>query len=82
MSDTSVPPPSSPSQPIPRGPLLTASLLVLLGFVGFGIGMLAGIKADGPPRTAMVLGLPAWQFAAAGFVFTFAGGLWLRRLVK
>ncbi|MBS0631854.1 MAG: hypothetical protein JSS11_08070 [Verrucomicrobia bacterium] len=78
MSDAPVP----PTAPLPRGPLITASVLVALGFIGFGIGMIAGIRADGPPRTAIVLGLPAWQFAAAGFVFTLAGGLWLRRLVK
>jgi hypothetical protein len=67
---------------LPRGPFFFASLLVALGFIGFGIGMIAGIRADGPPRTAVVLGLPAWQFAAAGFVFTLVGGLWLRRLVR
>ena len=76
MSDAPVTPPSAP-----RGPLLLASLLALLGFVLFGAGMIGGLRAA-TPRNAVVLGLPAWQFAAAGFVFTLAGGLWLRRLVK
>jgi len=59
-----------------------AGALVLLGFALFATGMLAGLRADGPARDAMVLGRPAWQVATAGFLCTLAGGLWLRRLVR
>ncbi|GIK99923.1 MAG: hypothetical protein BroJett029_41320 [Alphaproteobacteria bacterium] len=59
-----------------------AGALVLLGFALFATGMIAGLRADGPARDAMVLGRPAWQVATAGFLCTLAGGLWLRRLVR
>ncbi len=59
-----------------------ASALVLAGFALFALGMIAGLRADGPARDAMALGRPAWQVATAGFLCTLAGGLWLRRLVR
>lgn len=68
--------------PAPRGPLVAASLLVALGFILFGTGMIAGLRAEHGPRSASVLGFAAWLWALAGFACTLAGGLWLRRLVK
>lgn len=75
-------PATPPSPPAPRGPLVAASLIVALGFILFGAGMIAGLRAEGGPRTATLLGHAAWQWAVAGFFCTLAGGLWLRRLVK
>lgn len=68
--------------PAPRGPLVAASLLVALGFILFGTGMIAGLRAEHGPRTALVLGFAAWHWALAGFACTLAGGLWLKHLVK
>lgn len=62
--------------------IILASALVLLGFALFATGMIAGLRADGPARDALVLGRAAWQVATAGFVCTLAGGLWLRQLVR
>lgn len=62
--------------------IILASVLVLLGFAFFATGMIAGLRADGPAREAIVLGRAAWQVATAGFVCTLGGGLWLRRLVR
>lgn len=62
--------------------IYAASALVLAGFALFALGMIAGLRADGPARDAVVLSRPAWQVATAGFLCTLAGGLWLRRLVR
>ncbi len=75
------PAPATPPPKPGRGVLVAAVLLVLLGFVLFATGMIAGLRTDGPTRAAIVLGCAAWQVATAGFLCTLAGGLWLRRLV-
>jgi len=75
------PAPATPPPKPGRGVLVAAVLLVLLGFVLFATGMIAGLRTDGPARAAIVLGCAAWQVAIAGFLCTLAGGLWLRRLV-
>lgn len=62
--------------------IILASALVLLGFALFATGMIAGLRADGPARDAIVLGRAAWQVATAGFLCTLGGGLWLRQLVR
>jgi hypothetical protein len=76
------PAPATPPPQPGRGVLVAAVLLVLLGFVLFATGMIAGLRSDGPARDAVVLGWAAWQVATAGFLCTLAGGLWLRRLVR
>lgn len=76
------PAPATPPPKPGRGVLIAAVLLVLLGFVLFATGMVAGLRSDGPAREATVLGRAAWQVATAGFLCTLAGGLWLRRLVR
>lgn len=76
---------TSPGQPSPgpgRAGLIAAGAVVLLGFALFALGMVAGLRADGPARDAVVLGRPAWQVATAGFLCTLVGGLWLRRLIR
>lgn len=65
-----------------RAGLVAAGAVVLLGFALFALGMVAGLRAAGPARDAVVLGRAAWQVATAGFLCTLAGGLWLRRLVR
>lgn len=74
--------PGTPSPGPGRAGLAAAGTVVVLGFVLFALGMVAGLRADGPARDAVVLGRAAWQVATAGFLCTLAGGLWLRRLVK
>ncbi len=74
--------PGTPSPGPGRVGLVAAGAMVVLGFVLFALGMIAGLRADGPARDAIALGRPAWQVATAGFLCTLAGGLWLRRLVK
>ena len=74
--------PASPPSPPGQCALVAAVLLVLFGFALFAIGMIAGLRVAGPARAATVLGCAAWQVATAGFLCTFAGGLWLRRWVK
>ena len=76
------PAPATPPPQTGRGVLVAAVLLVLLGFVLFATGMIAGLRASGPAREAVVLGCAAWQVATAGFICTLAGGLWLKRLVR
>ncbi|MCW5549548.1 MAG: hypothetical protein KIT44_11350 [Opitutaceae bacterium] len=71
-----------PAAPPPRGGLIAGILLVLVGTVLFLAGMIAGLRADGPARDALILGQAAWQVAVAGFLCTLGGGLWLQRLVK
>ena len=76
---------ANPGTPPPapgRLGLVAAGAAVLLGFALFALGMIAGLRADGPARDAVVLGRAAWQVATAGFLCTLAGGLWLRQLVK
>lgn len=74
--------PGTPSPGPGRVGLVVAGTVVVAGFVLFALGMVAGLRADGPARDAVVLGRAAWQVATAGFLCTLAGGLWLRRLVK
>lgn len=74
--------PGTPSPGPGRVGLVAAGTVVLVGFALFALGMVAGLRADGPARNAVVLGRAAWQVATAGFLCTLAGGLWLRRLVK
>jgi hypothetical protein len=71
-----------PAAPPPRGGLIAGGLLVLAGTILFLAGMIAGLRADGPARDAVILGHAAWQVAVAGFLCTLGGGLWLQRLVK
>ncbi len=76
---------TTPGTPAPgpgRVGLVAAGTVVVVGFVLFALGMVAGLRADGPARDAVVLGRAAWQVATAGFLCTLAGGLWLRRLVR
>jgi len=75
------PAPATPPPQPGRGVLVAAGLLVLLGFVLFAAGMIAGLRTAGPARDAIILGCAAWQVATAGFFCTLAGGLWLSRLV-
>ena len=75
------PAPATPPPQPGRGVLVAAVLLVLLGFVLFAAGMIAGLRTAGPARDAIILGCAAWQVATAGFFCTLAGGLWLSRLV-
>ncbi|MCX6955495.1 MAG: hypothetical protein NTV51_25380 [Verrucomicrobia bacterium] len=82
MSPAPATPPPAPPTARPRtGAYLGVAALVLLGTALFATAAVAQVrrKENAPPAT--VLGLPAWQIAAAGFVSTLAGGLWLRRLV-
>jgi hypothetical protein len=74
--------PATPPPKPGRGVLVAAGLLVLLGFILFATGMIAGLRASGPARDAVVLGCAAWQVSTAGFICTLAGGLWLRHLVR
>ncbi len=74
--------PGTPSPGPGRVGLVAAGTVVVVGFVLFALGMVAGLRADGPARDAVVLGRAAWQVATAGFLCTLAGGLWLRRLVR
>ena len=85
MSPAPAPPPAPPAgDPKPGTPTaayLGVATLVLLGSALFATAAIAQVRrpANAPP--AHVLGVPAWSLAAAGFVSTLAGGLWLRRLV-
>ncbi len=76
------PEPATPPPAAARGALILGGALVLAGTGLFLVGMIAGLRADGPAREAVVLGFAAWQVAGAGFLCTLAGGLWLQRLVK
>ena len=73
--------PGTPSPGPGRVGLVIAGAVVVVGFVLFALGMVAGLRADGPARDAVVLGRAAWQVATAGFLCTLAGGLWLRKLM-
>lgn len=74
-------PSTHPPKPARTGAYLGVAALVIAGQALFFTGVITHLRApkDGP--TPQVLGLAAWQVAAAGFVSTLAGGLWLRKLV-
>ncbi len=68
----------------PARPVLytLVGLLALVGTILVLTGVIAGLRAEGSPRHAIVLGFAAWQVATAGVLCTLAAGLWLQRLVK
>ena len=80
MSPAPESPAVAPSRPRTAAYLGVAAL-VLIGTALFATAAVAKVRQPENAPPPKILGVPAWQLAAAGFVSTLAGGLWLRRLV-
>lgn len=82
LGNAAPPPTEEGSSPPRTGAYLGIAALVLIGTALFATAAIVKVRQPENAPPPKIAGIPAWQIAAAGFVSTLAGGLWLRRLVK